>query len=120
MGGTKGRESRGELVGEVQDFIDAVWAEGVDTETAARNIVDHLIGRVRDVENLQRAYQSERDHVRRLTHHEGAQWGVRWPDGKIIACGDKGGALYGVKDYSGVMPGGVLIRRSVGSWEEAT
>ena len=30
------------LVGEVQDMIDAVWAEGIDTETAARNIVSYF------------------------------------------------------------------------------
>jgi hypothetical protein len=71
----------------------------------------------REYKNLQRWYQYERDNVRRLTNHVGVQWGVRWPNGDITACGDKGGAEYGVK-YSFIEPGGVLIRRTISEWEE--
>lgn len=34
--------NREEVVSQVRDYIDAVWAEDVDTETAARNIVSYI------------------------------------------------------------------------------
>lgn len=68
--------------------------------------------------NWEQRYRNERAHVQRLTHHVGVQWGVRYPDGHIIACADKDGALFGVRDYAGLMPGGVLVCRTVTPWSD--